>query len=328
MKGQPLVSIIIPVYKVEKFIEGCARSLFNQDLDDIEYVFIDDCTPDQSMEVLKGIVDEYHSRIVEKNWIVRMEKMPQNSGQAAVRQYGLKIATGDYIIHCDSDDYIEHDMISEMWKKAHQDNLDVVVCDYNHIQKNKTIRHKGMNTSGIDEFYDEVASIFASWSLCNKLFRRSLYTNNILFPLKGMNVGEDMAVVIQLLYFCKNVGYIEKPFYNYIDNGASISNKKDISGIINNYIQWVANICLLESFFKDKDIYDKMNRKLSYVVVFATDETLTKLDSVGKSMTYLIFRLCLNVWRTKDISRYGKERIWRYMKKLLFSSIKNKLSII
>lgn len=322
----PVVTIIIPVYNVEKFIDRCTRSLFSQELNNIEFIFIDDCSSDQSMNVLQCVIKEFHLRILEKNWLIKIEKMPRNSGQAVVRKYGISMATGDYIIHCDSDDWIEHNMISEMWNLAHKNDLDVVVCDYDHYKKQGIKRYKCLSSCEAKVFFDEVVSIFASWSLCNKLFKRTLYTNNsILFPCEGMNVGEDMAVVIQLLFYCTKVGYIEKAFYHYIENEGSITNKKNVHGIINNYIQWVGNICLLQSFFKDKDIYEKVEKKLSYGVVFATDDVLVRLCNVGQNRCFLITKLCLCVWKSKNISQYGKKRVWRYMRRMFCSSMKQKL---
>ena len=96
----PKVSVIVPVYGVEKYVERCARSLFEQTLDDIEYLFIDDCTPDKSIEILKKVLKDYPQR----NNQVIIHRMESNSGQAAVRKWGMLNSTGDYVIHCDSVD--------------------------------------------------------------------------------------------------------------------------------------------------------------------------------------------------------------------------------
>lgn len=106
----PKVSIIIPVYGVEKYIERSARSLFEQTLDDIEYLFIDDCTPDKSVEILKRVLEEYPHR---KSQVV-IHRMEQNSGQAKVREWGMRNATGEYVIHCDSDDWVDMHMYEEI----------------------------------------------------------------------------------------------------------------------------------------------------------------------------------------------------------------------
>ena len=97
-----------------KYIERCARSLFEQTLDSIEFIFVDDCTPDHSIEILKSIIEEYRLRFEEKNYTVRIERMPTNSGLANVRRHGIQLATGDYIAHCDSDDWVDTDMYRAM----------------------------------------------------------------------------------------------------------------------------------------------------------------------------------------------------------------------
>ena len=122
----PKVSIIVPVYGVEKYIERCARSLFEQTLDDIEYLFIDDCTPDKSIEILKNVLKDYPQR---KDQVI-IHRMEKNSGQAAVRKWGMIKATGDYTIHCDSDDWVDVTMYEKMYNKAIEEKSDLVICDF------------------------------------------------------------------------------------------------------------------------------------------------------------------------------------------------------
>ena len=122
----PKVSVIIPVYGVKKYIERCARSLFEQTLDDIEYIFVDDSTPDNSISILRKVLSEYPNR--EKQ--VKILHHEKNKGLAQARQTGLKIASGEYIAHCDSDDWVDVHMYEEMYNKAIEEDADVVVCDY------------------------------------------------------------------------------------------------------------------------------------------------------------------------------------------------------
>lgn len=132
----PKVTVIVPVYGVEKYIERCAISLFEQTLDDIEIIFVNDCTPDRSMEILDRIIEKYRFLFEEKKYIVRTESMLTNSGQAAVREHGTKLAIGDYIIHCDSDDWVEKTWLELMYEKADNENIDVVFCDYYRVIDN------------------------------------------------------------------------------------------------------------------------------------------------------------------------------------------------
>lgn len=189
------VSVIIPVYGVEKYIERCARSLFEQTLGDIEYLFIDDCTPDKSIEILKKVLEEYPQR---KSQVI-IHHMDKNSGQAAVRKWGMQNATGDFVIHCDSDDWVDTDMYRAMYEKAIEENTDVVVCDYIITDGNNVIiKKKGCQSTEIQLFLSDILFQKSSWSLCNKMFARTTYDRGIIYPKH--NMGEDMALTCQLVW--------------------------------------------------------------------------------------------------------------------------------
>ena len=95
-------------------------------MDDIEYIFVDDCSPDKSIAILENIIKEYQPRLNKEHKNVRIEKMSQNSGLPNVRRYGIKLATGDYIAHCDSDDWVELGMYQQMYNKAIEEDADVI----------------------------------------------------------------------------------------------------------------------------------------------------------------------------------------------------------
>ncbi len=119
------VSVCIPVYGVEKYIERCARSLFEQTMKDgIEFIFVDDCTPDRSIEILERVLKEYPQR--EKQ--VTVLHHPVNRGLVAARNSALAAASGDYIIHCDSDDWVDLDLYEKMYAKAAETDADMVYC--------------------------------------------------------------------------------------------------------------------------------------------------------------------------------------------------------
>lgn len=245
------VSVIIPIYNVETYIERCVRSLFRQTLLDVEFIFIDDCTSDQSITVLNRLIDEYHERISLMQWQVRIERMPQNSGQAAVRRYGMQIAIGDYIAFCDSDDWMEEDMLTEMWQKAIGENCDVVVCDFNETDGVNVKRHYGVSPLTKMPFFKQLLLLKSVWSLCNKLFKRALYTDHqILYPSDGMNMGEDMVLTIEMVYYSQKVGYINMSLYNYYQNPISITHQQADEAFIRHQNQWVNNFATLDDFLR------------------------------------------------------------------------------
>ena len=125
------VSLIIPIYNTEQFIERCLRSVFEQTFENVEYILINDCTPDKSIEVSERVIKQYPDRKVS---IVNNQK---NIGLAGVRNIGIKMAKGEYIIFIDSDDYVEPAMLEEMYHKAKVSSADIVIADYyvNYPQK-------------------------------------------------------------------------------------------------------------------------------------------------------------------------------------------------
>ncbi len=320
----PKVSIVVPIYKSEKYIERCARSLFNQTLDNIEFIFIDDCSPDQSIKILDNIIEEYKTKIERNNWVVQVEKMSVNSGQAAVRQYGIHVATGDYIIHCDSDDWIEEGMINEMWSLANKDDLDVVICDFTHIKGDDIVCYQGMKSNEKNNVINQILGFQASWALWNKMFRHSLY-QRIQLPQDGMNMGEDMAIVVQLLYYCKKVGYINKALYNYRNNAESITNQKTVWAIYNNFIQWYGNICLLLSYFKNRDIDEKTKGQLNFWVAYAINDVYMSLVNTGHAGYSILFRLTQKVLNSPYISWYGKKQYLICMNRRFLTSLRCRL---
>ena len=238
----PKVSVIVPVYGVEKYIERCAQSLFEQTLEDIEFIFVDDCTPDKSIEILKNVLEEYPQRKKQ----VKIVSHEKNMGLPIARQSGLKVASGDYIIHCDSDDWVDVTMYEKMYNKAIEDGSDVVVCDYvetdgEHILK--TV--KGCGDTDVSNFIQRMLFKRDPWPVWNKLFKRTVYSKDLIYPKR--NMGEDMAICIQMMLQCKRMSYIPKLYYYYYFNTNSITNMRDVNHIISKFEQLKSNTDILLS---------------------------------------------------------------------------------
>lgn len=247
----PKVSVIVPVYGVEKYIERCARSLFEQTLDDIEYLFIDDCTPDRSIEILKNVLVDYPNR---KSQVI-IHRMDQNSRQAAVRKWGILNATGDYLIHCDSDDWVEVNMLENLYHRATINNDDILFCDY-FDEKGGIVKYVE-NQVGLDAI--ETVRLFISGktkaSLCMSLVKKTLYDNiNFSFPIYDMT--EDMTSLVQLTFLADNIGHIKEAFYHYCYNPSSITTDISESKCLKRYYDQKGNFELLWKFFERVN-YDK-----------------------------------------------------------------------
>lgn len=255
----PKVSIIIPVYGVEKYIERCIRSLFEQTLDDIEYLFIDDCTPDRSIDILKQVLEEYPHRKCQ----VVIHRMEQNSGQAKVREWGMKNATGEFVIHCDSDDWVDIHMYEDMYNMAIEERVDIVVCDYEITDgANCTTVVNACHASTPEQLLDNFLLQKDPWSLCNKLFKKTAYYN-IVYPKGAM--GEDMVICFQSMFNCKTLAYINNGYYKYYLNSLSITKNVSKESCIQRSNQLIENATLL---LKVIEAHNKDRRYDAGIVVF------------------------------------------------------------
>ncbi len=234
------ISVIIPVYGVEKYIERCACSLFSQTLQEgIEFLFIDDCTPDDSMQILRQVLAQYPHRQSQTHLL----RMPQNSGLAAVRQFGIRMAKGEYVIHCDSDDWVETSMYESMLRKAQEADADIVVCDFASVAPDNTIieTFQGLNPASKETCMNQLFHA-ETWSMFNKLVKKELY-QHIVFPTASM--GEDMATTLQLAYWARHISYVPQVLYYYCSNPTSLTRCQNEEHILNMYRQFCINVQLL-----------------------------------------------------------------------------------
>lgn len=240
----PKVSVIVPIFGVEEYIERCAVSLLEQTLEDIEYIFVNDCTTDRSMEILEEVITRYPKR----NPQIKIINLPINSGLPTVRKVGLQYATGEYIAHCDSDDWVSISAYKDLYEAAIRSNVDIVFCDYYKSDGNnhKNITRKFNLTSS----RDVLESVFkqAAWNVWSALVKRSVYQENIIFPTE--NNGEDFALMFQLIFNAKSFAKLDAPLYYYYYNQLSITNAPTESAYLKRYCQLVANTELVLEFLK------------------------------------------------------------------------------
>lgn len=213
------VSVIIPIYKVEKFIERCVRSLMEQTMDNVEYIFVDDASPDDSIQILQTVLADYPGRRND----VRILTHAENKGLPAARNTGLAVATGEYIFHCDSDDFVEKNLLSTLYETACRENADIVWSDYYISYPNNERYLKQPSYDTPEAALKGMLNGKMKYNVWNKLAKRSLYTDNkITFPA-GYAMGEDMTMMF-LFSYAHKVAYVGKALYHYVSNNASMTN--------------------------------------------------------------------------------------------------------
>ena len=254
----PAVSILVPVYNVSNYIERCAHSLFQQTFEDIEYVFVNDCTPDDSVEKLLRVIEQYPNR---KEWI-KIIHHEKNRGLAAARNTAIDNSSGKYIQHIDSDDWIELDMIEMMYNKAEAEQADIVVCDI-ILKKLRTeeLFCDFVPQNQEDYFYHMLEDKACSGSLCNKLVHKKIQKLPGCRSVEGLNYLEDWHVTTRLYFYAEKIVKIDKPFYHY--------NKININSITalkikKHYENTKLFYELLEDFLKAEELYEKLIEIVEY----------------------------------------------------------------
>lgn len=217
------VSVIVPIYKVERFIARCVTSLMKQTLQDVEYIFVDDATPDQSLSILQEVLVAYP----ERKKYVKILHHKDNQGLPAARNTGLEVSEGEYIFHCDSDDYVEPDMLETLYNEALKNNADIVWCDWflTFGQNERYMKQPNYNTPL--EAVKAMLGGAMKFNVWNKLVKRELYQKNaITFPA-GFSMGEDMTMILPFV-FAKKIHYVPKAFSGAYTQNHSERHLKDL----------------------------------------------------------------------------------------------------
>ena len=273
---RPKVSVIVAVYRAEAFIERCARSLFAQTLDSIEFLFIDDCSPDDSITVLKRVLDLYPLRKSQ----TRIIKMPENSGQAKVRFRGIREARGEYIVHCDSDDWVDNELYEALYNKAKKENADIVAHPFIIADGSENRQLPLFPFADLNHISTKLSDWENEGSLCNKLIRSELFMEDITFPI--YNFGEDMCIVYQLIYYAKKVSIVNGLFYYIYCNDSSITRARGENEIFRNFQQGCYNCRVVEQFYLQKKSIDDDTRKALKRLKYSKRDLLRPLVAKDK----------------------------------------------
>lgn len=303
MKTSIDISVVIPVYKVEKYIERCARSLFEQTLNEgIEFIFIDDCTPDRSIEIIEKILTEYPNRTDQ----VRIIRHKENLGLPDARYTGWMAAKGEYIANCDSDDWYDINAFETLLKHTHNGEIDIVSYDWIMEFPDKSV----VTPFSADLPIEESLNILLnprnnkiSVSLCGRIYKSNLIKRYGLRADRGMTAYEDLVVVYKLYYYASTCLHINIPMYHY--------NQTDSSSMSN-----IVSSSKIESSIHAIDMIDKF---LSKKRDTRFDENLRKMKLCVK-MPYISNPILYDNkrWRSVFSNLYWKDYESRWLKISLF----------
>ena len=240
------ISILTPIYGVEKYIEQSARSLFEQSYASIEYIFVDDCTPDKSIGILQSLLKEYPERAQQ----VRIIHHDRNRGVGAARQTALMAATGDYLLFADSDDMLPEDAVKKLARKADSSHADLIDGGYREWCDEKAGRlQKPFDVSDKKLLKLLVCQNIITNRLWGRIYKRSLIMEHRIFFEEGINYAEDLFWNAQFMFYGKKVNIDDAVYYYRTDNENSYNH--NISE--KNLLSYFKSTRRLIDFFEQND---------------------------------------------------------------------------
>ena len=206
------LSLIVPIYGVERYIRQFAESALDQSYDDIQFIFVNDGTKDRSMEILEELIEERFNHLRSRIIIINKE----NGGLPSARKAGLEVADGEYILFADSDDWLEKDAVAKIVAKAEETDADIVYFDlikeYGHKTSYK--RERDYTAETRMDFIINIFNYKSHGYTVTKCFRKSIYTDNkIYFPILGMH--EDIYLMSQIIFYAKSLVHLPEALYHY-----------------------------------------------------------------------------------------------------------------
>lgn len=267
----PLVSICVPVYGVERFIEQCAESLFNQTYRNIEYIFVNDCTKDKSIEILKTVLARYPNRKSQVHIINHIT----NQKLGNTRNTAVAAAEGEFIIHVDSDDYIDLNLVEKCVERQMNTNADIVYFDGIKYTKTKREILKRPDKPNKDQMLLETLRHSIPVSIWGLMIRKSLYDKNGIKVENNVNCSEDYMVTARLFYYAGKLAKIKGVYYNYnCTNEDSITTKRGINCVVDD----LTVVDFLKNFYHDKE--DKLREalKLGILELYTGDIIVSALN--------------------------------------------------
>ena len=265
MKNEPKVSIIVPVYKVEKHVSRCSRSLFEQTFHNIEYIFVDDASPDNSIQIIKDVLEEYPERKAQCVFL----QHSVNKGLTSARNTGLKRASGKYILHCDSDDWQDVRMVEKMYTAIEANNADVAVCGFKMVYADRSEVKKTCKWTG-DKVLDLKNYIGSVWTcVWNVMVMRDLFETYQIFSLESLTFCEDFNLMAKLLLHARKVCYVAEPLYNYNQmNSNSIMKTLNEKSMLS---EQTAYLDVIE-YYKNQGFYELYAQELCWRVLKSKQE--------------------------------------------------------
>ncbi len=289
------VSILVPFYKVENYVGRCVESLFTQTYKNIEYVFVNDCTPDGSMEVINEKIDKYG--MTDKCKMIIHE---QNQGISSSRNDCLDNMTGDYFLFIDSDDYIDRDMVELLVEAAVKENADISGCGYIEEYADHSVEHPQKYTNDHDEMMRAITLLTIKGVMWKLLVRSTIVTEHkdeVRF-IPDRNMVDDYFFCCQIFYYAQRFAGVDRCMYHWIQYNPNNYTHTTIFAVESQ----AAAIRKTEEFYREKGIYDVVKTELIQRKFISKLPLLFDKECIDVERWRNLFPESNNVWKSMSFS--------------------------
>ena len=303
MSNNIKVSILVPFYDVEKFVGRCVMSLFSQTYQNIEYVFVNDCTPDNSMEVINEYIVEYG--VADKCKIIVHEK---NQGISASRNDCLDNMTGDYFLFVDSDDYIDKDMVELLVDAAVRENADISGCGYIEEYVDHSVEHPQKYTNDHNEMMRAITLLTIKGVMWKLLVRSSIVTEHrdeVRF-IPDRNIVDDYLFCCQIFYYAQRFTGVDRCMYHWIQYNPNNYTHTTVFAVESQ----AAAIIKTEEFYQEKGVSNVVAEELNMRKFVSKLPLLLDKNCYDVKKWRNLFPESNDVWKDMNFSMGNKIRFY------------------
>lgn len=312
------LSIIIPFHNASIYIDQCARSLLEQSIDGIELVFVNDCSTDDSVEVLNKVLEDYPLRKKDVKLITHV----QNKGVASARNTGLQHATREFIGWCDADDWVVPDMFEKLLEVAERKQADLVWCNFFLLYDDRCLEDKQEIAEDPHLYMKGLVQGTIQGMLWNKVIRRKILADNNIVFLDNCNKAEDRNILFKTLFFCRTIVHLSEPLYYYVQRNPNsltrqthsdrvyeeVNNARDMANFTDQYqIHGISPVDLMRFKF---DVKSKL------LFSFTLSDFVNWKNTFPESNS-LIFQSNLRL-RHQALAYFANHKLWFLIRVWLF----------
>ncbi len=304
------VSILVPFYKVEQYVGRCVESLFTQTYENIEYVFVNDCTPDKSMEVINEMINKYG--VASK---CKMIVHDHNQGISASRNDCIDNMTGDYFLFIDSDDYIDKDMVELLVEAALKEDADISGCGYIEEFADHSVEHPQKYTNDHDEMMKAITLLTIKGVMWKLLVRSTIVTDHrdeVRF-IPDRSMVDDYLFCCQIFYYAQRFSGVDRCMYHWIQYNPNNYTHTTIFAVESQ----AAAIRKTEQFYLEKGVYSVVEKEMLKRKFVSKLPLLLDKNCLDVKRWRTLFPECNNVWKEMEFP-FGNNMLFQIAQSPLY----------